>query len=380
MERPKLPEGLVWRKRPEGSYFEDIYFRKQHRNRRIRGSSGTSDSKEAARRLRLRIQEIDHAELYGRRPEWTFNQAAQKMIQEFRGSEKTLKIYAQQADHLNSWIGNDPLRLICKDRLRPFIEARGEDDVSARTINLSLEFVRRVLRLAAYYWRDENGLSWIENCPIIPFEKGSRKKPYPLSWSEQDRFFDSLPGRMRKMAIFDVNTGLRERALINLRWSWEVHNESLGETVFEIPGAYMKNGKPMTLILNRVARTVVESMRGSEKELVFGTILQMTNNSWNKAWKDSKLPSAKEYLKGVHNLRHTFGKRLRDAGVDERDVQDLLHHVPKSVTRHYSQPELRNLKTCLERIVPRPQLVSGTKLPQISSETNDTNCGVAKSV
>ncbi len=53
MERPKLPDGLVWRKRPglEGSYFEDIYFEKKHRNRRIRGSSGTSDPQEVARRL-----------------------------------------------------------------------------------------------------------------------------------------------------------------------------------------------------------------------------------------------------------------------------------------------------------------------------------------
>jgi len=80
------------------------------------------------------------------------------------------------------------------------------------------------------------------------------------------------------------------------------------------------------------------------------------SSSWNKAWKEARLPTVKDYLKGVHNLRHTFGKRLRDAGVDERDVQDLLHHVPKSVTRHYSQPELRNLKSCLEKIVPKPAL------------------------
>lgn len=380
MERPKLPEGLVWRKRPDGSYFDDIYFKKQYRNRRIRGSSGTRDPREAARRLRLKLQEVDNAELYGKRPDWTFNQAVEKMIREFRGSEKTLRLYAQQADLLSAAIGRDPLRLICKDRLRPFIEARFKEGVSPRTVNLALEVVRRVLRLAAYYWRDESGLSWIENCPIIPFEKGARKKPYALSWSEQERFFDLLPGRMRRMAIFDVNTGLRERTLINLRWAWEKHSESLGETVFEVPAQYMKNGKPMTLVLNRLARQVVESMRGFDAEFVFGKIHQMTNNSWNKAWKEAGLPTAKDYLKGVHNLRHTFGKRLRDAGVDERDVQDLLHHVPKNVTRHYSEPELCNLKASLERIVPKPQLVSGTKTPQISPAADTPNCEAATSI
>ncbi len=356
MERPKLAEGLIWRRKPDGTYFEHIYFKKQHLNRRIRGSSGTTDPKEAERRLRLKIQEIDNAELYGIRPDRTFREAAEKMIREFQGSERTLLIYAEQAEILDKWIGNDPLRLISKDRLRPFIDARTNEGVTVRTINLAFEFVRRVLRLAAYYWRDENGMSWLATCPIIPFEKGSRKKPYPLSWPEQEKMFDLLPGRMRKMALVAVNTGLRERSLINLRWSWEVYNEALEETVFEIPGKYMKNGKPMTLILNRLARQAIDSMRGYDEEFVFGEMHQMTNNSWCTAWRSAGLPQGKEWLKGVHNLRHTFGKRLRDEGVDERDIQDLLHHTPKNVTRIYSAPELKNLKACVERIVPRPIL------------------------
>jgi integrase len=97
-------------------------------------------------------------------------------------------------------------------------------------------------------------------------------------------------------------------------------------------------------------------MRGYDSEFVFGKIRQIMNSSWNKAWREAGLPKGKEHLKGVHNLRHTFGKRLRDAGVDERDIQDLLHHVPKNVTRMYSAPELRHLKACVEQIVPKPSL------------------------
>ncbi len=171
-----------------------------------------------------------------------------------------------------------------------------------------------------------------------------------------NRLFDLLPGRMRKMALFAVNTGLRERSLINLHWSWEIENDTLGESVFEIPGKFMKNGRPMTLPLNRLARQVIESMRGYHHDFVFGKVHQMTNNSWTKAWREAGLPNGAEYVKGVHNLRHTFGKRLRDAGVDERDIQDLLHHVPRNVTRLYSAPELRHLRACVEHIVPKPSL------------------------
>lgn len=354
MERPKLPDGLVWRRRPNGKYLKYIYFKVQYRKRRIRGSSGTTDPREAERRLRRIKDQVDNQEFYGVRPDRPFRLAAEKLVREFQGSPKTLRMYAQSADDLNPWIGGDPLRLICKDRLRPFIDERRSDGVSVRTINLAIAFVRRVLRLAAYYWRDENGMSWLENCPIIQFEKGPAKKPYPLSWEEQEKLFDLLPGRMRKAAIVGVNTGLREYPLIRLRWEWEEHCRDLGETVFRIPAEYMKNKKPMVLILNRLAREAIDSMRGFHEELVFGELYQMTNNSWKTAWKEAGLPIGKEYGKGVHNLRHTFGKRLRDAGVDERDVQDLLHHLPRNITRHYSVPELRNLKRCLDRIVPQP--------------------------
>ena len=40
------------------------------------------------------------------------------------------------------------------DTLRPFIEKRNQDGVKTKTINLSLEIVRRILRLAADEWRD----------------------------------------------------------------------------------------------------------------------------------------------------------------------------------------------------------------------------------
>ena len=38
-----------------------------------------------------------------------------------------------------------------------------------------------------------------------------------------------------------------------------------------------------------------------------------------------------------------------------RDVQDLLHHAPKNVTRRYSEPELAKLRLAVEKIVQRPQ-------------------------
>lgn len=357
MERKKLTDGLVWREKPGGGFYPYIHFKKMHRGHHIRGSSKTSDPEEARKQLAKKIAEIDALEVYGVRPKRTFREGAVKLIREAQVKPSTLLIYARQADFLEPRIGKNHLP-IWKDDLRAVIEELKDNGSSTKTINLAIEFVRMVNRRACYYWKDERtGLSWIAHCPVVSIEKGTSGKPYPLSWQEQEVFFDLLPGIKRKQAVVAVNTGLRDYPLVNLRWAWETRSEALGETVFHIPGGFMKNGKPMTLILNRLARREIDSLRGRHPELVFGSTKPVTDKAWYRAWKEAGLPQGKEMKKGVHNLRHTFGKRLRDAGVDERDVQDLLHHMPKNVTRHYSSPELRKLKECVERIVPKPKLV-----------------------
>jgi hypothetical protein len=45
----------------------------------------------------------------------------------------------------------------------------------------------------------------------------------------------------------------------------------------------------------------------------------------------------------VHDLKHTFGRRLRAAGVSFEDRQDLLGHRSSRITTHYSAAELGKL-------------------------------------
>jgi integrase len=52
----------------------------------------------------------------------------------------------------------------------------------------------------------------------------------------------------------------------------------------------------------------------------------------------------------VHDLKHTFGRRLRAAGVTFEDRQDLLGHKSGQVTTHYSAAELGNLIEVSNRV------------------------------
>ena len=52
----------------------------------------------------------------------------------------------------------------------------------------------------------------------------------------------------------------------------------------------------------------------------------------------------------VHDLRHTAGMRLREAGVPESTVADILWHSSPSMTRHYSMAQIVELHAALEKI------------------------------
>ncbi len=49
--------------------------------------------------------------------------------------------------------------------------------------------------------------------------------------------------------------------------------------------------------------------------------------------------------------QHTFGRRLRAAGVSFEDRQDLLGHRSGRITTHYSAAELGNLLTAANQVV-----------------------------
>ena len=81
--------------------------------------------------------------------------------------------------------------------------------------------------------------------------------------------FQELPDHLARMALFKVNTGLREKEVCRLKWDYEVKVPDLDTSVFIIPGEHIKNGEERLVVLNRVAKSVVEGVRGLHLVNVF---------------------------------------------------------------------------------------------------------------
>ena len=117
---------------------------------------------------------------------------------------------------------------------------------------------------------------------------------------------------------------------------------TMDTSVFIIPGQYVKNTDDRLVVLNTVARSVVNARRDKHPSHVFAyhgkPITRMLNSAWMRARNAAGLPQVR-----VHDLKHTFGRRLRAAGVSFEDRQDLLGHRSARITTHYSAAELSRL-------------------------------------
>ena len=233
----------------------------------------------------------------------------------------------------------------------------------------ALAVVRRIVNLAASEWGDENGMTWLETAPKIRlFPVTDARAPYPLSDEEQALLFQELPADLARMALFKVNTGCREQEVCQLRWEHEVRVPEANTSVFLIPASQVKNGEERLVVLNRVARSVIDSLRGQHRTHVFvrplkdkttAPVTKMNNTAWKGAreraaekWSERHGEPAPEGFRRVrvHDLKHTFGRRLRAAGVSFEDRQDLLGHKSGRITTHYSQAELGCLINAADRV------------------------------
>jgi integrase len=134
----------------------------------------------------------------------------------------------------------------------------------------------------------------------------------------------------------------------------------LNTSVFIIPGWRIKNGDERLIVLNRVAMSIVNARRGKHATHVFAYNDHPIRCMLNRGWQAARIRAGLAHIR-VHDLKHTFGRRLRAAGVSFEDRQDLLGHRSGRITTHYSAAELSRLIEAANRVCDRdehrPELV-----------------------
>ena len=333
----------------------------------LRESTGTSSRIEAEQILIRRLAEMEEKARRHEAVIYTFEEAALRYLTEI-AHKSSADTFAMHLDKLFPFIGDLPVAHVHDGTILPFIEHERQRGLAPKSINNALGIVATVLNRAARVWRDNDGRPWLTQAPAKISRlsiKGQQAKPYPLSWAEQDRLLQHLPRHLADAVLFAVNTGCREQEICQLQWQWEVAIPGMQTSVFILPASVTKTSTERVVVLNTIAKRVIESRRGKHRDCVFtyrgNSMLKLNGSAWKRSWRKAKLPVEKGILKGVHNLRHTFGRRLRSTGIPLETRKALLGHANGDITTHYSAAELDELISASESIVSRGR----TEMPNL---------------
>ena len=340
---------------------------------------------EAKRYLDEQVANIRKQVLFGESAVRTFRQAAVRYLEDSKANA-SIDDDALVIRRLDQWIGAKPIIQIHDETLKPYKRHRvSTDRVSQTTLKRDLEVVRKIINRCTHTYIDEyTGKPWLERAPKItmPSKKElNQRKPEPLSWEDQRTFFPKLPRWLARMALFALNTGCRDQEVCHLQWEWEQPIHELNTTVFVVPRDFggrrrnsgVKNREPRLVVLNAIARSVVEECRSEQQHArqkaiaegspapVFNYVFttpkyktkpaEMNTNKWKEVRQECGLRLR------VHDLKHTFGRRLRAAGVPYETRQVLLGHTTGDVTIHYSPAEIQELIDAVEKLTASPVTV-----------------------
>jgi len=347
--------------------------------RRVYKRTGSTD-RQIAESLLIKFEtETRRASLLGERRKVTFREAALRYVEE-NAARRSIDRDVIDIKTADRFIGLMPIDAIYNETLadlkRSLSEtgAKKKSGLKARTINMVLGTVSRILSDAASRWRDANGITLLESAPKIDLlPETDRRPPYPLSWEEQSLLLSELSPQLSDVMLFLANSGAREQEACKLRWEWECKLPELGTSVFVVPASFggrnkksgVKNREDRLLVLNSITRAIVESRRGRHPEFVFaspksGAAMHRVNSS---GWRGARQRAADRYqgvfgkdapagfrTLRVHDLKHTFGRRLRAARVGQETRQVLLGHKNGSITTHYSAAEIGELIEAAEKV------------------------------
>lgn len=326
---------------------------KQYKGQRIFQRLGTVSQDDAEAWLRRRQSEIDgeraNSLRVGDQRLWA-SAAAKYLTECAQRKVRTLDMISRHVTDLLPYIGALPMQDVCNDALDDFKQDRLASGVKPATVNRTLEVVRTTVIRAARVWRD-NGKPWLATAPLIEMldEDAQARAPYPITWAEQAQLLTRLPPHLQDMVEFSVNTGARDENVCGLQWAWEVEVPEIKRSVFVVPAEAFKTGRRHVMVLNDVAWSIVQRRRGVDAKYVFtyrpkgeDKRERRVETQNNTAFQGARAAAGLTQVR-VHDLRHTFGQRLRDAGVSEEDRALLLGHAIQGMPSHYAQATLARL-------------------------------------
>ena len=305
-------------KRKNGVWYVDITTQS---GQRIRQTTGTKNEQEAQRLYHKLKYELWSARHFDEKPDKLWEEAALRWIDEMQ-AKKSIANDLCRLRQLPELRGHY-LRHLSREFIMAVVAAK---QCSDSTKNRYLALIRAILNKAAKEWQ------WLDDVPKITLYREAKRRIRWLNRSEAERLVAALPEYMADMALFSLNTGLRQRNVLELKW--EQINLSR-KTAWIYPDE-AKAGRAIGIALNQTALAVLEKQMGKHPSFVFTypsgrPVKSISSRIWKNALAEAGITDFR-----WHDLRHTWASWLVQAGVPLAALQEMGGWESISMVQRYA--------------------------------------------
>lgn len=266
---------------------------------------------------------------------------------------KKNETFRKEEEHVRNWIapvvGETPVKDIALDHINIIKANLARAGRSPRT-------QQYVFRTFTSVWNAARDSGLVDGvCPTrhtsFKLQKFNNERERFLTQEEEKVLFEELKGRSKQvhdMALVALYCGLRFSEIARLTWG-----RVNGNSVRIIDG---KHEKSRSVPLAKPARDLFASLdRLSDNSLVFpdgkGQVMQQVPSTFKRSVDEvglnANVESPKQHF-GFHGLRHTYGSRLAQAGVELYRIQKLMGHSSPATTQRYAHLQDENLVQATE--------------------------------
>lgn len=315
------------------------WMRFSYQGQQVRQSCETGDKRLAEKIYHKVMTEVAEDKWFERLPgeDKTFVELMEKYISEYNPQPIS---YCQS---LVNFFGDFTLKKITPSLINEFKQLRkSRDGVKPATLNRQTTIAKRAFNIAIKEWE------WIKDNPFsrVSKEKGEGKRDRWLSFKEEERLLPVCPKWLADYVIFAAWTGIREGNIITLKDT----QIDMFSRVIRLGGEgnqRTKNNEPYTVPMNsKVYNLLKEKLKVNRLNgLVFvssqGYRLSPRNirRDFYKACEKAGIENFKP-----HDLRHTYGTRLAQSGIDLYTISKLLGHKDIRTTQRYAHHCTQSLR------------------------------------
>ena len=213
---------------------------------------------------------------------------------------------------------------------------------SKSSANRYLALLKKMFSLAI-----EEG--YLETNPAARIKKSSEKdrlKERVLTEEEEVRLKSASYPVLRSIISVALHTGMRLQEILSLRWE----QVDLNEMTLTVERT--KSGKPRTIPLNAALQDELSRLKGQDGQSPYVFPNPKTGKPLTTVKTAFVATCRRVGIAGLrfHDLRHTFGSRLVERGVDIETVRSLLGHASIAVTQRYVHSTDERRRTAVDRL------------------------------